>query len=463
MTGALGLTFSISFPPIYSSVLRWMGVLKLDIFEVMPFSCYGFSFSFHSSLLLRTLSPLGLLAFSSVWTLSFRGRNAKLAVIGEKLLTVTFFLVFLVYPTTSQLVFSAFNCVSFDDPGKTRALRQDLAIDCDSAGHQLMQAYSGIMIMIYPIGVPLVYLYLLYVRFGPTLRLMRENEELRVLLRSEAVSGIMLERRTAAHTRGVALTIEGQQPPTDAELPKEVTSKIASLEAEIKELHTSLPDYIKKLISGYRAVRFEFEVFECGRKLALVCMPVFFPPGSNAQLIFGLMVCFVTFGFYTMMAPFTESRANTYAQLCQIQIFFCLLSAVALRTDGEGSRNNMDILLTSITILTLSTTLVLRTPLQQFLEASERARLMLKLSRLWAGRRHNHGTKSNIQMPPAHAAVDDQQEAAQDQNATAQASVVKPTVETEPADAIVAQSLSIQLKQWLSPKESPAPADALDA
>jgi len=54
---------------------------------------------------------------------------------------------------------------------------------------------------------------------------------------------------------------------------------------------TKQVETIKKLVSGYCAVRFEFEVFEYGRKLALVCMPVFFPPGSNAQLIFDLMVC----------------------------------------------------------------------------------------------------------------------------------------------------------------------------
>ena len=42
-----------------------------------------------------------------------------------------------------------------------------------------------------------------------------------------------------------------------------------------------------------------FEIFECARKLAVACLPVFFTPsGSVSQLLFGLIVCFVCFGAY---------------------------------------------------------------------------------------------------------------------------------------------------------------------
>jgi hypothetical protein len=358
-------------------------VLKLDIVEVMPLSCYGVGFSFHSSLLLRTLFPFALLAVALGWSLAFRERKeSALATIGDRLLTTTFFIVFLVYPTTSQMVFSSFNCVNFDDPAQTRALRQDLTIDCDSPGHVTMQIYSVIMIFIYPIGVPLLYVYLLTVRCGPTLNLMKKNEELRVSLRAKAVADIMLARRAAARAREEGLTIQEQVPPADAELPATVVARIADLDKEKTALHASLPDYIKRLVSGYRAVRYEFEVFECVRKLAVVCMPVFLPPGSNAQLIFGLMVCFVTFGFYAMMAPFAESRANSFAQLCQVQIFFALLSSTALRDDGAVARDNLDLLLTILTLATLGTTLVLRTPLERLLDFGERIRFRRGLAKL---------------------------------------------------------------------------------
>ena len=318
VTGALSLTFSISYPPLYSTVLRWLNIFKLDVFEVMPLSCHGFGFSFHSSLLLRTIVPLALFTFSLVWKCTLGRCGATLSLVGDSLLTVTFFLVFLLYPTTSQMIFSTFNCVEFDDPSRTRVLRQDLTIDCKTPFHQFMTIYSGIMTLVYPIGVPLGYLYLLSRLHGPTLRLMRKNEEMRADLRSQAVSSIMLDRRVAALTAREdnmrALTLDEQVPPTDVELPADVQAKMAELEKEQRRLHASLPDYIKKLISGYRAVRFDFEILECVRKLALVCMPVIFPPGSNAQLIFGLMVCFLTFGVCKSARSVERSTMRTPAR-----------------------------------------------------------------------------------------------------------------------------------------------------
>jgi len=68
------------------------------------------------------------------------------------------------------------------------------------------------------------------------------------------------------------------------------------------------------------------------RKLAIVCLPVFFQPsGSVSQLIFGLVICFLTFGAHMVYAPYMDHNDDRLAQLCQAQIFFALLSSVALK------------------------------------------------------------------------------------------------------------------------------------
>ena len=70
----------------------------------------------------------------------------------------------------------------------------------------------------------------------------------------------------------------------------------------------------------------------CVRKLAIVCLPVFFQPsGSVSQLIFGLVICFLTFGAHMVYAPYVDHNDDRLAQLCQAQIFFALLSSVALK------------------------------------------------------------------------------------------------------------------------------------
>ena len=64
--------------------------------------------------------------------------------------------------------------------------------------------------------------------------------------------------------------------------------------AEFQRLRAKLPTTLRKLTAGYELRCFWFEIFECFRKIALVCLPVFFSPGSPGQLILGLVICFLT-------------------------------------------------------------------------------------------------------------------------------------------------------------------------
>ena len=64
--------------------------------------------------------------------------------------------------------------------------------------------------------------------------------------------------------------------------------------AEFDRLRAKLPTKLRKLTAGYEMRTYWFEIFECGRKVALVCLPVFFSPGSPGQLILGLVICFLT-------------------------------------------------------------------------------------------------------------------------------------------------------------------------
>ena len=50
-----------------------------------------------------------------------------------------------------------------------------------------------------------------------------------------------------------------------------------------------------------------------------VCLPVFFqPPGSVSQLMFGLVICFITFGAYMLLNPYVDDADDRFAELCQV-------------------------------------------------------------------------------------------------------------------------------------------------
>ena len=117
-----------------------------------------------------------------------------------------------------------------------------------------------------------------------------------------------------------------------------------------------LPETVVKLIQGYELRVYWFEIVECVRKLALVCMPVFFEMGSPSQLTFGLLTCFISFGLFMYLQPFAEESDDALAQLCQGQTFVALASSMMLSADldknGPGSRN-LDFVLCLLTFLPL--------------------------------------------------------------------------------------------------------------
>ena len=105
------------------------------------------------------------------------------------------------------------------------------------------------------------------------------------------------------------------------------------------QVYKRLPRYMVKLVGDYRGRYYYFEILECARKLLLVCIPVFFDPqGSVGQLMFGLLVCFVTFGVYSSMKPYKD--ANTLAILAQVTRngcgpHFCWLLCVSYPVDSR--------------------------------------------------------------------------------------------------------------------------------
>ena len=79
-----------------------------------------------------------------------------------------------------------------------------------------------------------------------------------------------------------------------------------------------------------------FEVFECGRKIFLVGIPVFFPPNSVEQFMFGMLVCFISYGAYAYWRPYEDENDDRLQTAAQIEIFCALMSWVALESSSES-------------------------------------------------------------------------------------------------------------------------------
>jgi hypothetical protein len=98
--------------------------------------------------------------------------------------------------------------------------------------------------------------------------------------------------------------------------------------AQYNERRDQLGSQLRKLTAGYEMRTFWFELFECARKILLVGVPVFLPQGSSGQLICGLIICFMTYGMQASFAPYANFHDDLLSQMCQISIFFSLLSSI---------------------------------------------------------------------------------------------------------------------------------------
>ena len=247
-----------------------------------------------------------------------KGRPQLSLLLADLCSDVSFFLTFLLFPGSSTKTFHALLCVPFDGEGELPKsfLRVDFSIDCGSTVYRgFIRPYAIIMVVIYPIGVPLYYLS----KFWQN---RHELHRLRHLELSIANEGQRVQ---------LGSFLEGKELEEYEPEIREAEERKAHLEAVYAEQRNRLPTALKKLTNGYEMRTYWFEFFECCRKILLIVVPIFFEQDSPEQLTIGLIICFITFGMYMMYAPFEDDGDDLLSQLCQLQIFFSLLSSIILK------------------------------------------------------------------------------------------------------------------------------------
>ena len=187
-----------------------------------------------------------------------------------------FLTLFLVFPGCVSKVFATFTCIDLEEVGRSY-LRSDLSVDCTSAEHRAMQFFYALpMLLCFPVGVPLL---LFVVMWRHRARLHHWSVE---------------EQR--AQARATLQALESRRGEQDS--PAAATSGVKAVRVAAR-VDGELPAYVHRLTAGYTRGYFWFELFEMLRKLALIGLSVAFEPGSLGQLIYGLGVCFASFGLCT--------------------------------------------------------------------------------------------------------------------------------------------------------------------
>lgn len=134
-------------------------------FAEFKFRCV-YDFSHYDDLLLRTLSPMLFISMLFMLTKAVQCARPYMRVELHYAYVSTFlFILFVVYPSVSQVVFETFWCQEFEQKLPNSSLNvvtliTDYRLSCyDRPG---WEAYAGFMMLVYPIGIVLVYCGYLY-------------------------------------------------------------------------------------------------------------------------------------------------------------------------------------------------------------------------------------------------------------------------------------------------------------
>jgi len=113
--------------------------------------------NFYAVLLLSTLLPLFVVALLAVayWMIpGSEKRRQGYIICSAPYLSVGVLVLYLTLPVVSKVIFSTFECDTFDNGDAFLSI--DLKLSCRSIAHVGFTCYACFMVLVYPIGVPLL-------------------------------------------------------------------------------------------------------------------------------------------------------------------------------------------------------------------------------------------------------------------------------------------------------------------
>ena len=135
-----------------SAQVRLFGFASLDLSGVARTACVLPWMDYIWSMEISTVWPIVLLLLTYLAC-----RCAKKV---DEWTYFAFLLIFLVFPSNSASVLRFFNCVKFDARGRSprtiKVLMADMSIGCRSDRYKLTRIFAWVMLVIYPVGVPVL-------------------------------------------------------------------------------------------------------------------------------------------------------------------------------------------------------------------------------------------------------------------------------------------------------------------
>eukprot|EP01052_Picozoa_sp_SAG31_P039516 SAG31_NODE_5495_length_2502_cov_2.230129_2_plen_235_part_00 len=223
MLSLLSEALDLLFPPEPRRAMNWLSVLAANIHGILQLECWGVDWYDRWTI---SVCVVPLCAFTPIvgrwlWQRRQGGLQGKVAAMRQGLSTA-FFVVMLLYPRVSAKIFAMLRCRWLGPEGEGPAiLEDDYKVDCMSEEYRHYWVAASILVVLIPIGIPLV--------------------ALTVLLRTARATS------TELATTAIALAVDDEE-------PDEFNSElIDGLDERVKaRVHVELSSRFAFLVDDYR-------------------------------------------------------------------------------------------------------------------------------------------------------------------------------------------------------------------
>ena len=164
-----------TYPDPAKALAGFLGVTNLQIFRFVPLGCLLHGAGFYTKLLLKTLGPIMIILLMCMWPLSAIALRTPYEEDARTTARLGLLFLELVLPSVSTTIIETFVCQDFDDGS---FLRAQLTLQCNaSANRKYWVSYASVMLIIYPIGVPLLMFVLLRANHSAVRSLMQTMKD----------------------------------------------------------------------------------------------------------------------------------------------------------------------------------------------------------------------------------------------------------------------------------------------
>ncbi|CAM9547833.1 unnamed protein product, partial [Laminaria digitata] len=278
------------YPKEYEIFLSYLSFATFDIGFMMSYSCL-FSHNFYSRLLLATITPIGVLVVLAgacyVAKKRYKTCAYKMAMVQSKHLAAVLFFTFFVYSSVSYTIFQTFICDALDDGDVY--LQADYSLKCSTEQHDAYTIYAALMVVVYPVGIPVFFLWWL----------LRNSRYLK-----------MSGRHSVAHL----------QP-------------------------------FSNIWGTYRPSRYYYEVVECCRRITLTMASAFLIPNTVNQIAVVLSLAAVFLFISEWMSPFARGADMSLYRWGNGVVLASMYVALLIKTNDSNQRSGVVSVFGSVLII----------------------------------------------------------------------------------------------------------------